>query len=921
MGQKIVVGPIDKGIRTDRLPFVIDNDSFPVLLNAYQWRGRVKRKRGTTPLVHLSRYFNSTSTAYNSGSTTITFNGSGVANLLTGFSLQTNAAIIPGSVTITASVGPTVYTDPTQDGFLTPTGTGGLNTINYASGAIVIPAQAGGTATAVFRYYPNLPVLGLEDLSLDPTTFAKTLGFDNKYAYNITNNKPYLVYDVSFYKNPSITGKVTWTPTSWNGADYNQFWSVNYQGALWVTNGVDIPFSGAGTTIGMQFLPSGGISSATRASATTVDFVIPSTPLVIGDYVYANEFTGTSGRTLNFQTGYVSAIAGTTYTVTFPNANIGAAGLTPGILQYLTNRSNVNKDCIRWYDGDPTNGNSVTPGFVNGKGWVNFMPPVSQSPFTIADTPARQYYLVGCRMIFPFKDRLLFIGPVIQASTGNPIYLQDTVIYSQNGTPYYTCSFDGTATNAATSVTTSFTPILVPENQTATAPAYFSDSTGFGGFVTAGIQQDINTAASNQDVIIMGFDNTQTRFVYTGDDILPFAFYLINSEYGSSSTFSAINMDEGVLTRGDKGYVMTTQTSCGRFDLDIPDDVFQVRLKDNGVERFCAQRDFINEWIYFTFPSNNVNYKYPNQTLQYNYRDKSWATFYESYTTYGQFRKSDALTWATLQPDLTWESWNTPWNSGQTTVFQPDVIAGNQQGFVVFRDDGTTNETNSLFIKQISGSVVTSPGHCLRGGEFIIISGCLGTIGAVVNDNIYSVKQIDSDTFELNPPISSGTYLGGGLIKKMYVPQIQTKQFPVGWGDARKTRIGVQQYLLTKTTNAQIQLLIYLSQNSSNPYNAGPIVPDTSSINQGLIYSTVLYTCPESTNLGLTPANVNLQMVTGEAQGQIWHRINTSLIGDTIQFGFTLSEEQMRDTDFKSQFAEIELHGFIIDVSPSMVLS
>ena len=46
MGEKLVVGPINKGLKTDRTAFVIDNDSFPTLVNAYQWRGRIKRKRG-----------------------------------------------------------------------------------------------------------------------------------------------------------------------------------------------------------------------------------------------------------------------------------------------------------------------------------------------------------------------------------------------------------------------------------------------------------------------------------------------------------------------------------------------------------------------------------------------------------------------------------------------------------------------------------------------------------------------------------------------------------------------------------------------------------------------------------------------------------------------------------------------------------
>jgi hypothetical protein len=174
----------------------------------------------------------------------------------------------------------------------------------------------------------------------------------------------------------------------------------------------------------------------------------------------------------------------------------------------------------------------------------------------------------------------------------------------------------------------------------------------------------------------------------------------------------------------------------------------------------------------------------------------------------------------------------------------------------------------------------------------------------------------------LNPSIGpgSGVYEGGGVITRMYVPFIQTKQFPTAWAMGRKTRIGLQQYLLTTTNNGQIQLLIYLSQDANNPYNAGPVVPESGTLNSALIYSTQLYTCPESTNLGLTPANTNLQMPTAAEQQQIWHRINTSLIGDTVQLGFTMSDAEMRDPTMSNQFAEIELHGFIIDVNPSQVL-
>ena len=213
----------------------------------------------------------------------------------------------------------------------------------------------------------------------------------------------------------------------------------------------------------------------------------------------------------------------------------------------------------------------------------------------------------------------------------------------------------------------------------------------------------------------------------------------------------------------------------------------------------------------------------------------------------------------------------------------------------MIRETETTGEDPSGYISDIdSNSVVTSKNHSLNEGDYIIINGCLGTIGSEVNGKIFSVSNPVTDSFTLNPTISTGTYVGNGTFTRLYVPKIYSKQFPTAWEYSRKTRLGFQQYLLSTTSRGEVTLLIFLSQNEENAYNTGPIIPDDLSVNDALVYSTVLYTCPESTNLGLTPANTNLQMLTAPQQSQIWHRINTSLIGDTVQVGLTLSDDQMR---------------------------
>ena len=266
MSQKIVVGPINKGIRSDRTAFVIDNDSFPTLINAYQWRGRIRRKRGTSLLNRLRRTLSLASIGnISSGGA-----GTSVVNLFTalGITGENNAQIELASLTaisivIGAPISQTLSAN-TATSTLTITGAGPITaaSLNYATGALTLTFSGdAGASAATFSgaYYPDLPVMGLEPLVLPSSQFPLTLAFDTKYSYNIGTTSPYTIYNTNFYNNPvtgaytGYTQKSTWTTLNWNGQDYQQFWTTNYQGALWATNGVEVPFDP--TNVGMQYKP------------------------------------------------------------------------------------------------------------------------------------------------------------------------------------------------------------------------------------------------------------------------------------------------------------------------------------------------------------------------------------------------------------------------------------------------------------------------------------------------------------------------------------------------------------------------------------------------------------------------------------------------------------------------------------------
>jgi hypothetical protein len=955
MATQLIIGNFNQGLTTARKPFVIDNDAFPTLFNAYQWRGQIKKKRGTDLLGRLRRDLTNQALGNTGGG------GAFSGNIISILTLQSTSGIVPGSVTIT--VGAQSFTEPaTPDGTLT-NGAGGTGTINYATGAITLqtaPVLAATAVTIAFGYYPNLPVLGLEDF-LDPgdPPYPKLVAFDTVYAYQF-NQSSNIFYDVSFYK-------VTKAPLVWSGTDYQQFWSTNYANALWVTNGKP----------GFHFKNISGITNANPGQVTIANHGLSN-----GDRVWLNEVGG------------MTQVNGQTYTVTVTGANTFTIGVdtsafggytSGGIAQYLTRSVSGQGDGIRWYDGDPNP--------ASGLGWVNFSPPLNNL--------AQPEYLTGAIAVLPFKDRLLFFSPTTQTSTGTTRTYIDQVIYSQVGTPYY---------NA-----------LVPNSWPASSfevEAWYQNVGGRGGFISAGIDQQMTTITNNEDVLLIGFTGRQTKLVYSGNDFFPFQFFSINSELGAISTFSSVTLDKGGITIGPYGITISNQYSTERIDLQIPDQVFDIRQASNGAKRVNTARDYRNEWIYFSYPSNQSFWDFPTQTLLYNYRDQSWAILGENYTTHGSYRRTSSYTWATIGTKFpTWNDWTEPWNSGSTAAQYPNVIAGNQQGFVEILSNGTSEDfSGHISAITVSGGTVTitSPDHCLSEDDYIYVDNCIGTIGSTINGSVHQVRgitQSDPDTFQIDDTSGiAGTYLGAGRFIRLIRPFFQTKQFPTFWGNARKVRIGSQRYLFDKTQEGEVEVNIYLSQDPSNAYNVPPLYPDPDRSNSSLIYTDVVFTHPEHEittcndlplgSLGngvattltinlfqtfkfeddIVPGSVEftigtvatftddgeggftvtgtgvalgssidytqgiailvfssapnaqasevslqyeiptIQSPTGAAQNQIWHRMSTSLIGDTIQLGFTLSDEQMRDDTLQTQFSEVVLHAIVMDLFPGPIL-
>lgn len=868
--QTLVVADFKTGLDTGQQPYLVNNDAFPVLSNAYVWRGSVYKKRGNSFLGRPYLTLTAQPASQSDGAGVYDKN---ILTLLSANILTPDAGIVAGSVSIDCG---SIFTDPDKDGTLSPNGF-----IDYATGHVRFTTTMNTPATVTLQHYANLPIMGVEDFFRTSSgTFAvkgipETIVFDTVYSYSTNNALPPVFANVNRFK-ASGAGFV------WRGQNYQQFYTTNYQSAMWATNG----------NPGFQFVDISAISAAAQATITS-----NAHGLSDGDYVFIYEVLGNDAMmAINGFSGAIFNTTPNTFDVDFSTA-LGAY-TSGGIAQSLT-RVVSNTDGIRWFDGNPTS---------TSTGWVNFMPPLDNRGLI----GLKSDYLIGAKLIVAFKNRLLFFGPTIATSTtpGGQFY-PNRVVYSQIGIPYYASPL----------------PVAFPSNTLPSPGAFWTNIAGKGGFIDAPIPDAIVSVEPNLDVLICAFESRPLRMVFTGDDSLPFVYQTINSEYGAQSTFAAIPLDTGVINFGEYGVALSTQVSAQRIDLQIPDQIFDIGTLNNGLERVTAVRDYRNEFIYFSYPPKEFEYVagegnlFNSRTLVYNYRNNTWALFTENFTHYGTYRISTGLTWASLDY-RTWSKWDKQWNFGGYSQAFPNIVGGNQQGFLMIKGQ-TVNEDVSQFIKAIVITppldplfedptvTITSPNHCLQDGDFIQISGVIGVIN--VNNQIFKIVLVDSDKFNLLldenqselPPAEVSFapgfigYLGLGVYSRLSNLNIITKQFPMHWGSRRKTRVGTQRFLMDETENGEVTINVYVNQ--SDIASSSPAVSSY----------------PAFTNVMLTRPEPN--MPSQATQDEIWHRVSNSFNGDTVQFEITLSEDQMRDELIVN--SDVVLNAICLEMYPGPFLS
>ena len=743
--NQFLIGTVEEGITTNTKPWATPKDSWEELVNMYQWRGRLVKKRSYSQLGQLS--FVESNQDLGASANPFT------ANIFTSHTpVLTGVRIIPGFTTINVNTGEYILTeDPDNPGqlILDAASTGILfdnGSINYLTGDLTINFMLAyvpaGNVLITYSYAYALPVMGLRTRELFDLNQQDTIGFDTQFAYRFSNTLE------QFIELPSIM------PTVWSGTNSQFFFTTNYAGAFWATNS-KYGLHGWNVTL--------FANSAGMGLAATVDVTSAGNNVQVGDYIH---FINLNTAVEN-NSGILAkvTVAGDPYTVIavgFPEIPTTLSttfqwtnGATTTGIGLDSTQSITNNDGIRYYGS-----------LTNGTGWANYNPPVDLDNA-----------LAGSLLIFSYRGYLVFLNTWEGNEQAGSIYnYGNRARWTQQGTPYYSNPVPTT-----------------PNPQEFQIDSARDDIFGKGGFEDAPTQEVIIGACFIRDILIVYFERSCWRLRYLNSAQTPFAWERINVELGASSTFSVIPFDKGGFSIGERGIIIADANDVARIDNKIPDRIFDIRIKNEGMQRVYGIRTFKNRLNYWTFPSSaNSQGTYPDLVLVQNYDTQTWATFDDSFTCFGYFYEFDDPTWA----DLTsaWSTYDTlTFGGGEIEDGAENIIAGNQQGFVLNLDGIKNAQQNSNFVNGASlmidsitnggagvAAIFSSKDNNLPNGSWIVITGVSGTTssdGVSLNGRSFKVinpGQANTDTFTLEEfePYPAGQASGGSFNFTLAIPFI-----------------------------------------------------------------------------------------------------------------------------------------------------
>lgn len=223
--DRFMIAPYNSGLQTDLKPNMIMDDAFSSLVNAYVFRGRLRKRFGS----YLMNQSVDASVAQLYSRFRIALpNTSGAGNA---------SGTVPGTIFAVGqmfSVGSQIFTVTTPGAVQAMIHTGaGTGTFSTTNGAYAI---TGSTINTPVYFYPSEPVMGLITYEDAQINNEPVFGFDTQFAYT------YGTGSLSAWERSATETVDSVGASVWTGNNFQFFWGYTFRGIanssyyLFVTN-------------------------------------------------------------------------------------------------------------------------------------------------------------------------------------------------------------------------------------------------------------------------------------------------------------------------------------------------------------------------------------------------------------------------------------------------------------------------------------------------------------------------------------------------------------------------------------------------------------------------------------------------------------------------------------------------------------
>lgn len=229
--ERFIVGPLSDGLNTSVKPWLLQDSAFSELVNAYYYRGRIRKRFGTLNMIPL----NGVTPGFNQLPSRLgVVVGVTIAGALSGtvpgttaafhfFAGQSFSVTYISTVTLdrTTVMFTVISNTPGPQQMLRTDGLAAAATYDVSNGNFNITGIVGDPGGSTVIFYPSLPVMGIKQWNEPLITTDHTYAFDTQFAYEWTADGWQRIGTATTGPNAGI----------WTGTDINFFWTATYRGA------------------------------------------------------------------------------------------------------------------------------------------------------------------------------------------------------------------------------------------------------------------------------------------------------------------------------------------------------------------------------------------------------------------------------------------------------------------------------------------------------------------------------------------------------------------------------------------------------------------------------------------------------------------------------------------------------------------